>query len=179
MAVKTFTTGEVLTAADTNTYLNNGGLVWIKSQTIGNAVASVQLTNVFSSTYDNYRIVVTGGVGSVAQSIRLALGASATGYYAVLFYGAYATGATTCLTDNNTVRWSFAGESNTNNNQVCIDLQSPGLAKFTLYGGFYAGSVGGWVSGYHGVATAYTDFTLSVAGTMTGGTVDVYGYRKG
>ncbi len=30
MAVKTFTTGEVLTAADTNTYLNNGGLVYIK-----------------------------------------------------------------------------------------------------------------------------------------------------
>ena len=29
MAIKTFTTGEVLTASDTNTYLNNGGLVFI------------------------------------------------------------------------------------------------------------------------------------------------------
>jgi hypothetical protein len=29
MAIKTFTSGAVLTSADTNTYLNNGGLVYI------------------------------------------------------------------------------------------------------------------------------------------------------
>jgi hypothetical protein len=31
MAIKTFTTGEVLTAADTNTYLANSGLVYVKT----------------------------------------------------------------------------------------------------------------------------------------------------
>jgi hypothetical protein len=30
MAIKTFTTGEVLTASDTNTYLANAGLVFVK-----------------------------------------------------------------------------------------------------------------------------------------------------
>ena len=35
MAVKTFSTGEVLTASDTNTYLNNGGLVYITSTIFG------------------------------------------------------------------------------------------------------------------------------------------------
>ena len=58
MAVKTFTTGEVLTAADTNTYLNNGGLVWIKTATVTNAADSgTAFRSIFTSTYDAYRIV--------------------------------------------------------------------------------------------------------------------------
>jgi hypothetical protein len=40
MAIKTFTTGEVLTASDTNTYLANSGLVYVKSQTIGSGVTA-------------------------------------------------------------------------------------------------------------------------------------------
>ena len=59
MAIKTFTTGEVLTAADTNTYLANSGLVYVKSQTIGSAVSSVNVTSAFSSTYDNYVITLS------------------------------------------------------------------------------------------------------------------------
>ena len=58
MAIKTFTTGEVLTAADTNTYLANSGLVLVKSQTIGTGVASVTISDAFSTTYDNYRITI-------------------------------------------------------------------------------------------------------------------------
>lgn len=53
MAIKTFTTGEVLTASDTNTYLANSGLVFVKSQTIGSAVTSVTVSDAFSATYDN------------------------------------------------------------------------------------------------------------------------------
>ena len=34
MAIKTFTTGEVLTASDTNTYLANAGLVYITSTAV-------------------------------------------------------------------------------------------------------------------------------------------------
>jgi hypothetical protein len=62
---------------------------------------------------------------------------------------------------------------------IDIDLFSPFLAKFTTVFGSYAGTVAGSLSGYHGVATSYTAFTLSTAGnTMTGGTITVYGYRK-
>ncbi len=179
MAVKTFTQGEVLTTADTNTYLTNGGLVFVKSQTIGSAVSSVTVTNAFNSTYDNYFVQLSGGVGNTPQAIAMKLGASATGYYTALWYVTYATAAGTGATTNNGATWGYVGESNTNQNSVAIILQSPNLAKFTNYSGAYIGSVSGWVSGYHGVATAYTDFTLSVAGTMTGGTIDIYGYRKG
>jgi hypothetical protein len=35
------------------------------------------------------------------------------------------------------------------------------------------------VTGLHTVSTSFTDFTiLTVSGTLTGGTVAVYGYRK-
>ena len=44
MAVKTFTQGEKLTAADTNTYLNNGGLVFVKQVTVGSAVSPIRLS---------------------------------------------------------------------------------------------------------------------------------------
>ena len=178
MAVKTFTSGEVLTASDTNTYLANAGLVHVKSQTIGTGVASVTVTNAFNSTYDNYFVQVSGGVGSTAQAITFRLGASTASYYSALWYVVYATAAGLASTVNNGSGWS-AGESSTNFNSVCITIQNPNVAKFTHFTGGYMGTVGGWVSGYHGVATAYTDFTILVGGTMTGGTIDVYGYRKG
>jgi len=178
MAIKTFTSGEVLTASDTNTYLANSGLVYIKEQTIGSAVASVTVTNAFSSTYDNYKIIVSGGAGSTAQAIALKLGASATGYYQGFQYVTYATGIGTNVGVNNGASWTYAGESSANMQTVNLDLLSPFNANFTRMGGFYLGTVAGTVSGYHGVATSYTDFTLIVAGTMTGGTITVYGYRK-
>ena len=56
MAIKTFTTGEVLTAADTNTYLANSGLVYITSGSL--STATTQFQGCFSSTYDNYVIVL-------------------------------------------------------------------------------------------------------------------------
>jgi hypothetical protein len=76
MAVKTFTTGEVLTAADTNTYLANSGEVLITGGTKSGA-NSYAFDNVFTSTYQNYKIVVdqlnlaTGG-----RAIRLQFRAS-------------------------------------------------------------------------------------------------------
>ena len=53
MAVKTFTTGEVLTASDTNTYLANAGLVYITSTSVGTG-GSLTVSNCFSATYNNY-----------------------------------------------------------------------------------------------------------------------------
>ena len=64
MAIKTFTTGEVLTAADTNTYLANSGLVYISTTNI--STSTTQFVNAFSSAYTNYRAVfsVTGSAGN-------------------------------------------------------------------------------------------------------------------
>ena len=58
MAIKTFTSGEVLTSSDTNTYLNNGGLVYIAQGELTSSTAALTFNDVFSSTFDNYRIVI-------------------------------------------------------------------------------------------------------------------------
>ena len=55
MAIKTFTTGEVLTASDTNTYLANAGLVYIAATT-ASAQTTIAIDNCFTTTYAHYFI---------------------------------------------------------------------------------------------------------------------------
>lgn len=182
MAVKTFTTGEVLTAADTNTYLNNGGLVYVTQTTVGSAVASVTISNCFSSTYDNYRIVVRGGTPSNnSVSLAFKLGASTSSYYSALLYAAWSVLSPTLLTVDNGASWTYLIGSDTQGMGGAIDVFNPNVAAYTRMSGFYMrDDLGGSTWGIHKQATAYTDFTLTPsAGTLTGGTITVYGYRKG
>ena len=179
MAIKTFTTGEVLTASDTNTYLANSGLVFIKQQTVGNAVASVTVSSAFSADYDNYKITYSAGVASNPVSIQMVLGASVTGYHLGLVYVSYGSTTPTAASASNAATWPYVGEGSTGSCNVDLDLFSPFLAKITTVSGTYAGTVAGNINGYHNSAVSYSAFTLSVAGnTMTGGTITVYGYRK-
>jgi hypothetical protein len=179
MAIKTFTTGEVLTASDTNTYLANSGLVFVKQQTVGAGVGSVTVSNAFSATYDNYVILDNGGSMSVDTAYRLTFGASATLYYSVFIYASFLGGAVTNAAGNSLAYVEFAGGSQTRNGY--IELQSPFLANNTeirtrvRYGTVYGTSIA-----LHGDPSSFSSFTLTPAsGTMTGGTISVYGYRKG
>lgn len=70
MAVKTFTAGEVLSASDTNTYLNNGGLVYITAATFSSST-ELNLTSIFSATYDVYQLVFSNFVVSTGNQILL------------------------------------------------------------------------------------------------------------
>jgi hypothetical protein len=181
MAIKTFTTGEVLTAADTNTYLANSGLVYIKSQTIGSGVSSVTVSDAFSSTYDNYLITASGGVGSQSAELFMRVGATVTNYYFSFIYTAWNTSVSADSSKTGT-RFQYVGGMTTNNISAKIDVLSPNLPKDTRV---FAGGFGDSTS-YVGVAsgalfntTQYTSFDLFPgAGTMTGGTITVYGYRK-
>jgi hypothetical protein len=181
MAVKTFAVGEVLTASDTNTYLNNGGLVYITSTTVGSAVSSVTISNCFSSTYDNYRIVYAGGTQSAQQRFSMVLGASATGYYEGLWYVNFSGAATGSASTNNGSAWSYIAGGNTSATGFIIDLQNPYLAMYTQMNcvGALQTAQATWTQGIHAVATSYTGFTITPqSSTVTGGTVTVYGYRK-
>jgi len=182
MAVKTFTSGETLTAADTNTYLNNGGLVYIKSQTVGSGVSSVTVSSAFNSTYDNYQIQLSGGVATGDANLRLTLGSTTTGYYASGIYVGY-TAATVFGTNTNNGSFIDIGYGSTNALSCRGEIESPFLAKRTV---FRTNPVStsttypmGVFGGYLNDATSYTAFTITASsGTMTGGTVTVYGYRK-
>jgi hypothetical protein len=115
MADQTFTSGQILTAAQMTDLQTNIGLTFVLAQTIGSAVSSVTVSSAFSSTFDKY---------------------------------------------------------------------NPNLAKYTYFSGAlgYNTTNGNSRSGLTGVlkdTTQYTAFTLTPsAGTLTGGTIRVYGYRN-
>ena len=182
MAIKTFTTGEVLTASDTNTYLANSGLVYIKQQTVGTTVSSVTVSNAFSATYDNYKIIYSGGTASSLNTLGMTIGGSSTGYYSIVHYSTYGSPSTFLGEgNNNTASWSYVGYGSANYTSVSIDLINPFAALFTTYGAgaWPAVTVSGTSAGIHQVATSYTSFAItSVSGTISGGTIYVYGYRK-
>ena len=179
MTYPTFNSGDVLTAAE----MNAVGLWLVKTQTIGTAVSSVTVTGAFSADYDNYKIIVSGGVGSTSSSIGLRLSASATGYYAGLIYGSYSGSAVNFIGTNNGASFSFAGVGTTNSLTANIELLNPFAAKTTGISNAYIDSAttgsAGTVTGFHNSATSHTAFTLLVgSGTITGGTIKVYGYRN-
>jgi len=182
MAVKTFTTGEVLTASDTNTYLANSGLVYVTSQTVGTAVSSVTVSNAFSSTYDNYKITYTSGVSSITQSLNLSLGSTTTNYFNATTYTVYSTGLVQSTNNNGLVgSFVYAGACDPNvGNQLFLDIFNPFLTKYTTFNGaFMVTDVSGVSGGVQKSNTSFTSFTITPgAGTLTGGTITVYGYRK-
>lgn len=155
-------------------------LVLVKTQTIGTAVSSITVTDAFSSTYENYKVLISGGVGSTVAQFTLKLGASTTGYYASRLYVTYGSSSPTAESDNNTTSWGGAGAYNTDGIKAEIEFNSPNLAKWTnISMKTWADSAGVTIVGSHKVSTAYTDFTLTCAsGNVTGGTIRVYGYRN-
>jgi hypothetical protein len=176
MPVPNFTSGEVLTAGA----MNNVGLWLVKTQVVGATVPSVEVTGAFSSNYENYKIIYSGGTSSGGSAITLTLGNSITGYAYSALLIRYADATTLTLNASNGASFGAAGEANTNNNNVYLDVLTPNLARFTTFQGFYVGeTLGGATNGIHKVATAYTSFVLAPgSGTMTGGTIRVYGYRN-
>ena len=183
MAIKQFSTGEVLTAADTNLYLNNGGLVYIKSQTIGTAVSSVTVSDVFSATYDNYRIVINGGTASTNTALNMTLGSTVTTYAQIGIYSQLTVGTVLTYNDASTTSWASVAYCSANSLYGTIELHDPFNAKWTVFDSIamqpvaagYVNRAGGFLPN----TTSYTAFTLTTgAGTVTGGTITVYGYRK-
>ena len=183
MAIKTFTTGEVLTAADTNTYLANSGLVFVKSQTIGTTVSSVTVSSAFSATYDNYVIIISGGVATGDANIRIQLGATATGYYYGGMFAKYdGTNSSFAAVANQT--FFDIGYASTNALAGKAELDNPFNAKRTIARTTSIGSSTTYYmnnyAGFLNDSTSYTAFTITISsGTMTGGTIAVYGYRLG
>ena len=161
-----------------------GGLTLISTTTIGTAVASVTVSNAFSSTYDNYKIMISGGVASTTCGLRMTLGATATGYY----FAGYYTGASWVATVNgdaaaNTTFWTV-GNGTTNILSGNIELIAPNLAKMSSYTSTFVSGVttNGYGQHNQGVlndTTQYTAFTITTStGTLTGGTIKVYGYQN-
>jgi hypothetical protein len=162
----------------------NVGLVLLNTTTM-TAVSAQSVNDVFSTTYDNYRILVSmTGTTSQQANIRFRVGgvdASGSNYN----FGRVSVVASAIAGSTSTSQ-TVGGVGNFANAErsfITADIFNPFLAvntqwasssnqrqqsDFAVYN--YSGS--------HNVDTSYTGFTLSAAtGTLTG-TISVYGYRK-
>ena len=170
-------------AIDATVYAQSSALVLVKKQTIGTAVASVAVTGAFSTTYDAYKIVIANTVTSATSTISMILGSTATGYYYTTVGSLFTTGAYSAqLGAANTSLFTAVGSSSTSNVSNSFELISPFLTAKTFFNANYVnvgGGAAGMMSGYLDNTTSYTAFTLTPAsGTLTGGTIYVYGYTK-
>jgi hypothetical protein len=157
------------------------GLRRIVSQTVGTGVSSVTVPSCFSATYTNYRVIYTGGVGSASGFTLLARGSAGTGSN-VLYSGDYVdiTGARVGLGATTTgIAVSLVGTSDM---AVAFDVTTPFTSTTTgfLSNSFAVSPGGAWCTRTTGLDTqalSSTGLTITPgSGTITGGTITVYGY---
>jgi hypothetical protein len=161
-------------------YRGMSGLQLVKKQTIGPAVSSITVTDAFNSTYDNYKILVTGGAGSTAPIyFNLRFDSITTGYYGSLIYSPFASNATPAsIGTNNGANLPYTGFSNIFGLSAEINLVNVSATKPTrISAPFYDNVNSGFASGLCDSLVAHTSFTLLCnTGNVTGGTIYVYGY---
>jgi hypothetical protein len=189
---KTLAEGQFAYLEDSNTTQYYDGASWvavgasaltlISSTTIGTTVASVTVSSAFSATYDNYQIVISGGVGSANGQLKMTLGSTSANYYSVSVGGSYNNTGLSTNVDNG-ANFGVVGTHSTLNINANIYLMLPFAAKTTTVLAHSARSTttntqfGSMTTGgFLNDTTSYTAFTLTPeSGTLTGGTIRVYG----
>ena len=160
---------------------NPMGLELISTTTVGTTVSTVTVSGVFSSTYDNYRVIVSGVSCSNNQpGLRLQLGSTTSGYSWAGFDISYVLGSLNASASSATTYWYIGNFGNATSMSSQVDILRPNLAENTNFSAT-SGSTNWSVlqNGYLNNTTSYTAFTVFAStGTMTGGTIRVYGYRN-
>lgn len=178
MSFPVFASGDVLNASD----MNGVGLWLVKSQVVGSGVASVTVPNAFSADYDSYRITFQGGTASAGTSITFQFsGITSASYQMYGYYGLWGTAVLNPYSPVSTTYWTDWTPSSTTSYAWQGDIHNPFLNIAKM------GRVTSWSStgNIHELSlrctstASATGFVLTpLSGTMTGGTIRVYGYRN-
>ena len=185
MAIKTFTTGEVLTAADTNTYLANSGLVYVGGTTF-DTTSTPFINGCFTSTYENYRVVMSLSCSSTTNlrmRFRSGTNTPETGSVYDRFGFSFVGSVTSEISANQTSAYlgDITSAGLANQFVASLDIFNPNTALHTNTLPASWGSNSGTIF-FMPVrvesTTAYTGIELFAdAGTLTG-SMRVYGYRQ-
>lgn len=191
--------GQMIYETDTNRVLVYEGAAWvmiadtdtppglqlIKTQTIGSGVASVTVTDAFSSEFDSYKIVVTGVRNASTQAdIQLRLNNASVGYYGAFHYVNVSTNTFSVASNVNAAQWSWIGSTGNPTGwlgSLVCDVVNPFLTGFTQIAAspIYYSLLSGSFQGVQDSNVSHTGFILIPGGgTLTGGTIRVYGYRN-
>lgn len=156
------------------------GLDHIATQSFS-SVSSISINNCFSSTYENYRIVIFC-THSIETPLLLRLRSSgvdaSSAYFSKLIYSRYdGTGVFGDAVRNNSDNL-WIGTGGTSRGLV-VDLQRPAIVDSTFFqmvnGDNNAGSSGG---GRHSTSASYDGFTIYVTSGTISGNLRVYGYEN-
>jgi hypothetical protein len=162
------------------------GLALISRTAIGSAVSSITVTDAFSVDYDNYLIVYKIDAGSTTSGLTLVFGVGAsmttTGYYEGRLTINNA-GAVSGAAANNAASFDLNSVSSTAGGSGSIEVFRPYAVALT--GTYSVGSdmrtIGAPMrtqSGWQNSTTQFTSFQIAAStGTITGGSIDLYGYR--
>jgi hypothetical protein len=167
----------------------NAGLVLLNKTTF-TAVSSFSLAaSTFTSTYENYKIVInmTNSInGATLQSRLRASGAdNSTANYFSFVQGLDTGGSAQNFTNTNQTLFSLMYLNSAQANYVNLDVVSPQKTNYTMYAGLSVGQNAG-AGSFTGtrIANAFNGTTsfdamsfIASSGTMTG-TYKVYGWKE-
>ena len=157
-----------------------GGMTLL-SKTNLSSTTSVSLNNVFSSNYDNYRILFQGSFTAGATDVEMRLRVSGTDNSSSIYYGGRGTTdlSSTFLANgtNAATKW-FMCTPTTASGSFTIDMFRPfALVKTTFSGTFLSRHLDrqGYNAGFHDTESSYDGFSIFFANSCVG-TLSVYGY---
>lgn len=181
-----YSSGDVLTAADLNA---SSGLVLISTISVGSSVSNVQINNVFDATFDNYKISVSGVTMSTSSGNSMYLRLSSGGTTAITNYQfglakidiAAGTISAGSGASSNVM---FVGKGVGDKFGTVFDVVMPYISTHTIFpciGGVEVSTGYAYIGiGQHQTTASYDGFRLQpLTGTLTGGTIRVYGYNNG
>jgi hypothetical protein len=160
----------------------SGGLVFIQKGTFS-ASTAVNVNTCFSSTYDNYRILVKVTGASVVNGevrLRMRSGTTDNSTSNYNYQRLYAQGTSVGGSASTNQTSAVMGPQNTALSWNITDMASPFLAENTLYATtamYNQTNIDNW-SGAHKVASSFDGFTMFPDSGNITGEVWVYGYAK-
>jgi hypothetical protein len=181
----TYTQTQMASLLDAKSPVSTTGLVLLNSTTFTDT-SSVSVSNIFNSTYENYRVLlnITSATATATTNLRLRYGTtdnSSSNYYWNRVYGqttvVCGNGSSSTATNGTYFAEYSAGSSSTD-----ATIYNPFASKSTSWTGvsnFIYGTTNHtmMLSGQMSVSTSYDGFTLyQSSGNMTG-TLKVYGFK--
>jgi hypothetical protein len=185
MAIKTFATGEVLTASDTNTFLANSGLVYVTGGTVSATLLSV--SNCFTSTYRDYVLVIDdfltpSGVRTIGLQLQSSGTPHTSAYYWAGYYSTWAGGFGAANSGGGGMAsWSINTTGGYSPSQSTITIANPNNSskKANIVVSAINYDAGYHVGGYHDVSANYDGFRIFNSSSDTCNfNWALYGYRK-
>jgi hypothetical protein len=176
MPVPDFSPGEVLTAAA----MDSIGLWLVKTQTVGTGVSSVTVSGAFSASYENYRVIYEGFTASLNDNAYQISFGPANQHYAQMRYDGWGGLASGNLPTTAQAFGYFGLSSQGTQQSMILDILAPFETRNTKWNGnFTSNGYTGTGGGLYFTNDSISSFTLIAPfGTMTGGTIRIYGYRN-